>query len=80
MEPTAPRLTSVMGVASALLSALSTTEAVEILIAEFGWDLSYQSLSLLRGDDAATAFGLCWEFLLREDLRRAVSTSSVEDL
>ena len=34
------RLTSVMGVARALLSTFDAREAVEVLIIEFGWDVA----------------------------------------
>lgn len=63
-----PRLTSVMGVARALLVTVDVAETVEVLIAEFGWDVSFQALALLRGDDAARAFGLAWEHLVTEDV------------
>jgi hypothetical protein len=59
-----PRLTSVMGVARALLATVDEQESVEVLIAEFGWDVAFQALSLLRGDAAARAFGLAWEHLV----------------
>lgn len=58
------RLTSVMGVARALLSTVTVPEAVEILIGEFGWDISFQALALLRGDDADEAFAMTWTELL----------------
>ncbi len=64
MDRPAPRLTSVMGVARALLSTVTADETVEILVAEFGWDQTFQALALLRGDDAARAFAVTWEHLL----------------
>lgn len=76
MHRPVPRLTSVMGVARALLSTVTADEAVEILVAEFGWDQSFQALALLRGDDAQRAFAVAWEHLvagpLRDELRRGV--------
>lgn len=63
-----PRLTSVMGVARALLATVDVTETVEVLIAEFGWDVSFQALALLRGDEATRAFGLAWEHLVTDEL------------
>lgn len=69
MDRSTPRLTSVMGVARALLTTVSTYEAVEVLIAEFGWDMTFQALALLRGDDAAEAFLLAWEHLLADTFR-----------
>lgn len=58
------RLTSVMGVARALLSTVGAEDSVEILIGEFGWDISFQALALLRGDDAEEAFARTWTELL----------------
>ncbi|MDX1621872.1 MAG: hypothetical protein R3320_12820, partial [Nitriliruptorales bacterium] len=58
------RITSVMGVARALLATVSPYESVEVLIAEFGWDMTFQALALLRGDGADEAFGLAWEHLV----------------
>ena len=69
-QPTQPlRLTSVMGVARALLSTVDVEDAVEILTGEFGWDISFQALALLRGDDAEAAFGVAWTLLLDEARR-----------
>lgn len=64
MPDRTPRLTSVMAVGRALLSTLDAREAVGVLVAEFGWDLTFQALALLGGDDAAAAFGLAWELLV----------------
>lgn len=64
MERPAPRLTSVMGVARALLSTVTAGETVEILVAEFGWDQTFQALALMRGDDCERAFAIAWEHLL----------------
>lgn len=63
-----PRLTSVMGVARALLATVDVHETVEVLIAEFGWDVTFQALALLRGDEAGQAFGLAWEHLVTDEL------------
>lgn len=60
------RLTSVMGVARALLATFDAREAVEVLIIEFGWDVSFQALLLLRGDDASRALLLTLERLLTD--------------
>lgn len=62
------RLTSVMGVARALLATFDAHEAVEVLVLEFGWDVSFQALLLLRGDDAEQALLLTMERLLTDDL------------
>jgi uncharacterized membrane protein YqgA involved in biofilm formation len=77
-----PRITSVMGVARALLATVDEHETVEVMTAEFGWDVSFQALALLRGEDAARAFGLVWERLVTQDLVRdlgGVSGSAVAD-
>lgn len=60
MEPLRPRVASVMGVARALVSTLEPEGAVEVLVDEFGWDVSFQAVSRLRGDDAETALKLLW--------------------
>lgn len=62
------RLTSVMGVARALISTVDVAEAVEILTGEFGWDVTFQALALLQGEDVETAFGLVWTELLTAPL------------
>lgn len=73
MDRPIPRVTSVLGVARALLTTVDERETVDVLVAEFGWDVTFQALALLRGDDGARAFGLAWEHLvtaeLAEDLR-----------
>lgn len=58
------RLTSVMGVARALLATFEPREAVEVLIIEFGWDVTFQALLLLRGGEAERALVLTLERLL----------------
>lgn len=63
-----PRLTSVMGVARALLATVDERESVEVLLAEFGWDVTFQVLALLRGETAARAFGLAWEHLVTHEV------------
>lgn len=68
-KPSEPiRLTSVMGVARALLATFEPHEAVEVLIIEFGWDVSFQALLLLRGDQAERALLLAMERLLTDEL------------
>ena len=65
-----PRLTAVLGVTRAMLSTLGPEEAVEVLLAEFGWDATFQALALLRGPDAEVAFGLVWQQLLLGPFQR----------
>lgn len=64
MESPGQRLTAVLGVTRAMLATLAPNEAVSVLVAEFGWDVAFQSLAMLRGHDAVTAFGIAWERLL----------------
>jgi len=65
-EPTVDdhRLTTVMGVARAVLATVGPSAAVRALLDEYGWDRTFQALALLRGPDAGVAFGLVWEALL----------------
>lgn len=70
MERPEPRITSVMGVARALLATVSPYESVEVMVAEFGWDVSFQALALLRGDGADEAFALAWQHLLTGPVAR----------
>ncbi len=58
------RLTSVMGVARALLATFEPHEAVEVMEIEFGWDVTFQALLLLRGEDAEAALLRTLETLL----------------
>lgn len=59
-----PRLTTVMGVARAVMATVGPRVAARVLVDEFGWDATLHALALLRGDDAAAAFGAVWESLL----------------
>lgn len=70
------RLTSVMGVARALLATVPTEDAVEILVGEFGWDPAFQACALLRGDDAADAFAQCWQLLVTEPIATELRSST----
>lgn len=68
-KPSEPiRLTSVMGVARALLATFDPHEAAEVLIIEFGWDVSFQALLLLRGDEAERALLVTMERLVTDAL------------
>lgn len=68
-KPSEPiRLSSVMGVARALLGTFDAHEAVEVLVIEFGWDVAFQALLLLRGADAERALLLTLERLLTDAL------------
>jgi hypothetical protein len=62
------RLTTVMGVARAVLATVGAPAAVRALLDEYGWDRTFQALALLRGDDAEDAFGIAWQSLLLDEL------------
>ncbi|MGH3440749.1 MAG: hypothetical protein ACRDUY_01640 [Nitriliruptorales bacterium] len=70
MDRPAPRLTAVLGVARAVLETLALEDAVDVLVAEFGWDTTFQTLALLRGEQAGRAFAVTWERLLVDPIRR----------
>jgi hypothetical protein len=71
-----PRIAAVVGIARALLETLEIEDAVDVLVAEFGWDLAFQALALLHGPVASDAFGAAWEMLIlgpvREDIDRPI--------
>lgn len=64
MDRPPPRMTAVLGVARAMITTLGPRDAVVVLLAEFGWDATFQALAMLREDDAREAFGLVWQQLL----------------
>ena len=68
-RPSEPiRLSSVMGVARAMLSTFSPEEATEVMVLEFGWDVTFQALLLLRGDEAEQALLRTLELLVTADV------------
>ena len=69
------RLTTVMAVARAILATVSPREAVDVMIAEFGWDATFQACALLRGEDAREAFGHAWSHLLTGPIRHEMQRS-----
>lgn len=74
MERPAPRITAVLGVTRAMISTLGAEDAVTVLVAEFGWDATFQALAMLRGDEARHAFGVCWEQLILAPFQRELET------
>jgi hypothetical protein len=68
-EARTPRITAVMGLARALLDTLGPEEAVDVLLSEFGWDLSFQALALVRSEATPRALGVVCERLLLDRLR-----------
>jgi hypothetical protein len=59
-----PRLTSIAGVARALIATVGVDEGVAILIAQFGWDVTFAALARIEGPDAAAALWLAVERLV----------------
>lgn len=53
----APRLKSIAGVAQALMTTVGTEQTVQILVAQFGWDLAF---SALAGVDRPQACAALW--------------------
>ncbi len=62
-----PRLTSITGVARALIATVGVDDAVAILIAQFGWDVTFQAVAALEGPEATTALWRALEELLGDD-------------
>lgn len=71
-----PRLTTVMGVARAVLATVGPRDAARVLSDEFGWDATFHALALLPGDDALAAFGETWNALVLDGLGAAVDVVS----
>jgi hypothetical protein len=55
MDNSAPRLQSITGVARALITTLGLEEAVTVMVAQFGWDVAFQALAQLNGEDVGRA-------------------------
>lgn len=69
------RLTTVMGVARAILATVGPRDAARVLIDEFGWDATFQALALLRGEEARAAFGATWTSLVLDGTEAAVDAA-----
>lgn len=65
-----PRLSSIAGVARALIATVGVEEGVAILTAQFGWDVAFAALARLEGPDASRALWLAVEQLCSGDLPR----------
>jgi hypothetical protein len=63
-----PRLTSIAGVARALIATVGVEEGVAILTAQFGWDVAFSAIARLEGPDACSALFRTVEQLLADDL------------
>jgi hypothetical protein len=62
-----PRLSSISGVARALIATVGVDDAVTILTSQFGWDVAFGALAYLEGADASTALWRATEHLLLDD-------------
>jgi hypothetical protein len=65
-----PRLSSIAGVARALMATVGVKEGVEILTAQFGWDVTFAAVARLEGPEACQALWLAVESLCSGDLPR----------
>lgn len=61
MEPAAPRLRSIAGVARALIATVGVDEAVTVLTSHFGWDTTFLAFATLEGPEAARALWIALE-------------------
>ena len=65
-----PRLSSISGVARALIATVGVDDAVMILTSQFGWDVAFIALARLEVPEAATALYRAAEQLLLDDVSR----------
>jgi len=63
-----PRLSSISGVARALIATVGVDDAVTILTTQFGWDTAFIALARLELPEAATALWRATEQLVCDDL------------
>lgn len=70
------RLTTVMGVARAVLATVEPRSGARVLVDEFGFDATLQALALLPDPPSRAAFAAVWTDLLlgplEADLRDAL--------
>lgn len=67
-RPQQPRLSSISGVARALIATIGVDDAVMILTTQFGWDTAFVALARLEVPEASTAMWKATEQLLCDDL------------
>ena len=67
-RPLQPRLSSISGVARALIATIGVDDAVTILTTQFGWDIAFIALARLEVPEASTALWKATEQLLCDDL------------
>ena len=63
-----PRLSSISGVARALMATVGVDDAVTILITQFGWDTAFIALARLEVPEAAVGLWRATEQLVCDDL------------
>ena len=63
-----PRLSSISGVARALIATVGVDDAVTILTTQFGWDTAFTALAHLEAPEAGAALWAATERLLCDDL------------
>ena len=66
-RPSQPRLSSISGVARALIATIGVDDAVTILTTQFGWDTAFIALARLEVPEATTAMWKAAEQLLCDD-------------
>ncbi len=62
-----PRLSSISGVARALIATVGVDDAVVILTTQFGWDTAFVALAHLEVPEAAAALWRATEQLICDD-------------
>ena len=65
-----PRISSISGVARALIATVGVDDAVMILTSQFGWDVAFIALARLEVPEAAIALYRAAEQLLVDDVSR----------
>ena len=65
-----PRLSSISGVARALIATVGVDDAVMILTSQFGWDVAFIALARLEVPEASIALYRAAEQLLLDDVSR----------
>lgn len=62
-----PRMSSISGVARALIATVGVDDAVTILTTQFGWDTAFLALARLEGPEASVALWTATAQLLSDD-------------
>lgn len=63
-----PRLSSISGVARALIATVGVDDAVIILTTQFGWDIAFVALAQLEVPEATIGLWKATEQLVHDDL------------